>query len=309
LVNPLNIELNMEITSSNIRDFLSLFIHPDGAAKASLYNIDFSHIRRIDPVGVTALINLCYYLVERHNCRLQATGNSSDYVMNPGSRFLEDIGFYKQTMNAKFRDDAACPPTCRARFRLESERYHAWFYSEVTPWMSSIFGVNDDEISAWQEMYTVLGEIFSNIKDHAGSEAQIASVFLQHYPDDKNIHIAISDFGVGIPNTVRRVKPEIKDDSMAILQAVIDGFTSQSTPRNRGAGFDTLIKNIVHSLKGSVMVVSNFGEAMFWLDRTTNSAEVFTSREPISKIYPGTLIYLTMPTTAMPNMDNEDLSW
>jgi anti-sigma regulatory factor (Ser/Thr protein kinase) len=73
-------------------------------------------------------------------------------------------------------------------------------------------------------------------KDHAGSEAQIASVFPRHYPEDNNIHIAISDFGMGIPDTVRRVKPEIKDDCKAIPQAVIDGFTSQSTPRNRGPG-------------------------------------------------------------------------
>ena len=255
------------------------------------------------------MINLCNYLVEHQKCRLEAVGKPSDYARNHGSRFLEDIGFYQKTMNVRFKGDAACPPTCRPRFRLESEGYHAWFYSEVTPWMSSIFSVKDDEPSTWHELYTVLGEIFANIKDHAGSGAQIASVFMQHYPEAKNLHIAISDFGVGIPYNVRRVKPKIGDDSEAILHGVIDGFTSRSTPKNMGAGLDTLIKNIVNSLGGSVMIVSYFGEARFWIDKTTSTMKVSTPKSPITQVYPGTLIYLTIPTIPRPDMEDEDLSW
>lgn len=231
---PLTIELTGRICQDNIRDFLALFIFPDGTPRATSYAINFSGIENIDPAGVTALINMGYYLNKRHGCRLKATGDVSDYARNPGSRFLEDIGFYQHAMNAKFRDDAACPKTCRVHFKLDSEKYHAWFYSEAVPWMSSIFGVDADETSAWSELYTVLGEIFANIKDHAGPDAQIASVFLRHYPEEEKLHLAISDFGVGIPHNVRQVKPEMSDDRHAILQAVIDGFTSRSTPRNRG---------------------------------------------------------------------------
>ena len=87
-----------------------------------------------------------------------------------------------------------------------------------------------------------LAEIFNNIQDHSGQD--IGCLFGQHHPNEQRMLIAISDFGVGIPTTVRNVRPRL-DDAEALVHAIRDGFTSKLMPRHRGAGLALLLDNVL----------------------------------------------------------------
>jgi hypothetical protein len=55
------------------------------------------------------------------------------------------------------------------------------------------------------------------------------------------------------------------------------------------------------------MIVSYFGDARFYVN-DNGQPEVRASEHLIGNIYPGTLIYLTVPIN-IPEADEEDLEW
>ena len=303
---PKLVRLEGDITHDRIRETIRLFIDSGGLPLAYAFDIDFSQIGFVDPAGVTALTNISFYL-HQQGCTLNAQGELTHYQGNAGSRFLDDVGFYHLVMGRPFRADVCCPTHARPIYKLEWQGYSNWFYNQTVPWLASMLRAAPDVPNQWGEMYTVLGEIFANIKDHAGENAQIASVYMEYYPQKNEIHIAISDFGVGIPANVRRIKPELTNDTGAIMQAIEDGFTTKSVPANRGAGLDTLIKNVVISNGGTVKIVSWFGEADFYRRDDSTLRAKFPLFDIID-CYPGTLIYLTMPVTIETD-ELEDMQW
>ena len=82
------------------------------------------------------------------------------------------------------------------------------------------------------------------------------------YPQERKIIVSIADFGVGIPETVRRIEGELPD-SQAIIRASEDGFSSMSIPTNMGAGLHYLIQNIVENSMGRVVIRSLSGLVSF----------------------------------------------
>ena len=62
---------------------------------------------------------------------------------------------------------------------------------------------------------------------------------VQWYPNQERIHIAISDFGRGIPNALA-AKYSLRDDGEAIVLATEEGITTKSVQGNRGAGLAVL---------------------------------------------------------------------
>jgi|GEM_PF-790386 len=294
-----------DITHETIRSFISLFINKDRSPVADVYEIDFSEVGFVDPVGVTALANIAFYL-DHKGCQIKFIGELQDDPSKKGSRFLDDIGLYQLIMGCPIRQDARCPRNARPIYKLEWQGYHNWFYHTAVPWLAGRLRADGDDIKQWAEFYTILSEIFLNIKDHAGDDAQVASVFIWHHPETDEIHIAISDFGVGIPLNVRRLKPETSTDTIAILKAIIDGFTTKSVPGNRGAGLDTLIKNVVVYNGGTVKIVSGFGEARFF--NSDGNCKTDAPLNDFKEVYPGTLIYLTMPAK-LTRGETEDLEW
>ena len=121
---------------------------------------------------------------------------------------------------------------------------YAWLTYDMVPWLSGRLGVNAASLAPFK---TCLSELFNNIADH--TRYDIGGVFSQHFPrgnfpTGNCIETAVADFGMGIPESVRNVRAGLSD-SQAILLSVQEGFTSLSTPRNRGAGLGhRLIKRI-----------------------------------------------------------------
>jgi hypothetical protein len=139
---------------------------------------------------------------------------------------------------------------------------------------------------------TSLEEIFHNVNDHSGEG--IGCTFAQHFPNKKRIQIAVSDFGKGIPKTVRTKLP-LLTDSEAIKKACEEGFTTQSNVKNRGAGLPNLMRYVTQRNNGTVLIAS--GQANVSAVKGTNGTKV-TGRSQ-SGIYPGTLVQVMLRTDTL----------
>lgn len=102
-------------------------------------------------------------------------------------------------------------------------------------------------------------EALNNISDHSGSKVS-GFISTQYYKTKSELLVAICDFGKGIPYKVNSfLKTENKSklkDIEALKKALESGFSTHSTPHNRGVGLDTILSN-VNATKGEIEIVSN----------------------------------------------------
>ena len=143
-------------------------------------------------------------------------------------------------------------------------------------------------------------ELFNNICDHSKSEVQ-GYCFTQHYPNRQQLVTAVCDFGIGIPTSINQMRRTAGTASLpetaALQEALRRGVTTQSTPRNRGFGLDSLSTS-VRALGGELIFMSNFAFL------TQNEAgEVRVSKLPYC--VPGTLIVVTLNTATLPDVEDE----
>lgn len=159
------------------------------------------------------------------------------------------------------------------------------------PWIGQEVNLSDDSLSA---LRTSIEEIFHNIRDHSG--VGIGCVFAQHYPRKKEIQIAISDFGQGIPTLVRTKLPEILSDTDALRKACEEGFTTQSNVRNRGAGLANLMRYITLRNNGTVLISS--GKAQISAVQKNLTSSKITAKAS-DGFYPGTLVRAILRTDTL----------
>lgn len=139
------------------------------------------------------------------------------------------------------------------------------------------------------DLTTCIGELFNNINDH--SSYDVGCIFAQWFPKKDLVEISIADFGSGIPETVRRIEPGLSDND-AIIRAFDDGFSSQSTPRNRGVGLHLLHQNVVERFDGKISVRSQSGAV--WYARHGNSLRTVPYKA--DGFCPGTMIDIDFRT-------------
>jgi hypothetical protein len=86
--------------------------------------------------------------------------------------------------------------------------------------------------------FEAVSELCGNAIDH-GQNQLGAYIAVRRVTDPRRqISIAISDLGMGIPEHVRQRYPEWDDDGFAIAQATTEGVTGTGEP-NRGIGFSS----------------------------------------------------------------------
>ena len=83
-----------------------------------------------------------------------------------------------------------------------------------------------------------LTEAFYNIMDHAYCQNAFSLVSFDE--DREVLNVAVCDFGIGIPTSVRKVRPDIVDDKQALKKAMMVRFTVKSTSHNAGYGLDNI---------------------------------------------------------------------
>ncbi len=133
-----------------------------------------------------------------------------------------------------------------------------------------------------------LNELIMNVFDHSKSPRG-CYVCAQSYPQAKKIRLCIADFGIGILRALTQ-NPSfggLKDDYLAIIEAVKEGVTSRSTGF---AGFGlTHINRFIKVNDGKMYILSGKGKALWDFSRTTKSA---TKRQTMRAFFQGTVVKL-----------------
>jgi anti-sigma regulatory factor (Ser/Thr protein kinase) len=206
---------------------------PDRVPSEIAFN--FSILQFIKPSGIVFLSNFIHWLREQ-GCNVKLKGLESN---SPALRYLDDSLFFEQHFGKKLNPASKPRSTTRPLLKIANRDSHAWLDLNLVPWLSSQTGIPE---ASFLRLRTCLSELFNNIQHH--TKYDIGSIFAQHFPKEKEIIVALSDFGRGIPTSVRSKLPNLSD-SEAVLQAVQEGFTTRSISTNKGAGLDYLLRCVV----------------------------------------------------------------
>jgi anti-sigma regulatory factor (Ser/Thr protein kinase) len=253
----------------------------------------------IEPSGVTILSNLINWLEHKGASVGIYTGELR--TGESPNKFLDDSMFFQQHIGECLRESAHVRDTTFPLKQVNAESPIPWLEKEFIPWLAKQLHINVKQLATVQ---MCIEEVLNNIRDHAHNAT--GCIFAQYIPGNEQILISISDFGVGIPYNVQQVLPSL-NDHQALRQAVIRGFSTESTPQNRGHGLDNLIYNVVINGKGTVFIHSLKG--MLTCKNVHN--EIQYKPNNALGFYPGTLIDLVFKTNADDIFDivEEDFSW
>jgi hypothetical protein len=101
-------------------------------------------------------------------------------------------------------------------------------------------------------------EIYANAFEHSQSSIGVFSCG-QHYPNKKELHLTIVDFGQGIPYNVQSMaENSLLDPAQSIEWALKPGNTTARSTIGRGMGLDFL-QNFISSNQGNLKIFSNKG--------------------------------------------------
>lgn len=293
------IKLSSNFNFGNMYSFISAAIDENGDAKNKEIILDFAELKFIDPVAVVVLCNLIEYL-SQGGVSISFKGINAPFT---GAIFLDNAGFFRHYMSSPLRPHAVQQDTTLPLKLVESPRATPYLYQDLIPWLARRLMTTSIALST---VRVCLEEIFHNIKDHSG--VGMGWVFAQHFPKLKEVHIAISDFGNGIPANVRKIRP-MATGAEALSLAIQEGFTTKSNVQNRGAGLAVLTRYVTLRNGGGVFITS--GNAYISVVPQGDAIKT-TSRERLVT-YPGTLIHVILKTdtleTLYEDIEPEEFSW
>lgn len=163
------------------------------------------------------------------------------------------------------------PPHTSLYYRAQTGSENLVELSEITKWkeMGGALKKTRSVVNRWfpekpyqfcANLITLLKETVENSCDHSGKHPGegICYYVVQKYHrnDGIELHIAVSDVGVGMLESQRRVFPETKDDIAAICGALLDGKSGRET--GGGLGYHA-IKDALGQLNGRLTIRSGQG--------------------------------------------------
>lgn len=282
----ITVDLPKQFNVASMFLFISKAVDDQCNAKCSKICFNFSKLNFIEPVGIVVLSNLIQYF---HKMKVKVTfkGHKEN---SPANRFLDDAGFFNQYLGKYSFESSSKRSTTSELMLVSNSNATNYLYFTLMPWIGLEVNLSDESLSA---LRSSIEEIFHNIRDHSGVD--IGCVFAQHYPRNREIQIAISDFGQGIPTLVRTKIPEITDTD-ALRKACEEGFTTKCNVRNRGAGLTNLMRYITLRNNGTVLISS--GNAQVSAVRKNATSSKITAK--ISNgFYPGTLVRAILRTDTL----------
>lgn len=296
----LDIRLPRQFNAHTMYGFIGQALTDDGDARASRIHFDFTELEFIEPSGVVVLSNLVEHL---RRCKVR--GNMHCPHKSPGVRYLDDAGFFAR-YNGKPLIAQAQPREGMLPLQLvEGMKGTNYVFTMLVPWLARQLAVSENSLGT---LRVCLEEIFLNVEHHSGTGIGCISAQIFQKPDHQ-LHMAISDFGNGIPRLVRTVAPQLTD-AQAVRLACQEGFSTKSNVRNRGAGIPNLIKIITSPAWGTVWIDSGFGNVSAAHGR--DGAKIVSRDRP--NYYPGTLVRITINLSAVlaslpAENQPEDLEW
>lgn len=281
----ITVELPSNFNASTMYQFVAHLLSEQRDAKCTKVYFDFSKVTFIEPVGIVVLSNLIEYL-KKLGVSVWFKGHK---IRTKCTTFLDDSGFFEQYLKSRIFTGSGLRSTTIPLKLIAQTEFTSYLYIKLMPWIGREVGLSEQSLSA---LRTSLEEIFHNVNDHSG--VGVGCTFAQHYPNKKQIQIAVSDFGRGIPHVVRTKLPALKD-SEALKKACEEGFSTQSNVRNRGAGLPNLMRYVTQRNDGTVLIAS--GEANLSACKGLNGTKL-TSRTQ-SGFYPGTLVRVILRTDTL----------
>jgi anti-sigma regulatory factor (Ser/Thr protein kinase) len=293
------VKLPKQFNSDTMYPFIATAIDEQCDASCTEITFDFEDLQFIEPVGVVVLSNLVEYLLKLG----VRTGFTGLTFPSNGVIYLDDSGFFAQYIGKPLRVHAVSRETTLPLRLVANPQAIGYLYQTMVPWIAQRLKTTAIALAT---VRVCLEEIFHNISDHSGVD--VGCVHAQHFPKLKQIEIAISDFGLGIPNNVWKVRPGISS-SDALALAIQEGFTTKSNVRNRGAGLAVLMKYVTLRNKGVVLITSGKGN----VSAVERGGQLkITARERPS-LYPGTLIRVILNTDSLQDLfediEHEEFSW
>lgn len=289
-------ELPRQFNAETMYPFLERALEIAGTTTSGLLHLDFHALQFIHPEGVVVLANLIRY-IESRGTKIVFRFSA---VNTPANIYLDDCGFFLEHSGKRLFGTGELRSTTMPIQRIDGDRSTEYLYWKLIPWIARAIEESPKSIDA---LRTSLEEIFHNMRDHSGVDA--GCVFAQHFPAQKEIRIAVADFGAGIPSTIRSIHPAATDRH-ALLLACEEGVTAGRNGHNRGAGLPNLIRYVAQRIGGVVSLHS--GEA------TLVAVSGVQRARGIRGFFPGTMVVVSIPTSelrkrAVKDVEPEEFEW
>lgn len=282
--------------------FLSQIVDEQKNTQCSELVFDFSRLEFVDPVGVVILSNVIEYF-RQIKCRVSFANHNSN---SDGLKFLDDAGFFLRYLKKSLSSSSKVRSTTLPLNLIHESEVQQYLLMTLMPWIGATVGMRAESLSS---IRVSLEEVLHNVRDHSG--VKVGCTFAQHFPNRNRLQVAISDFGHGIPEVVRRVEKNLQDPA-AIRRACQEGFTTKSNVVNRGAGLPTLINYVTRANGGNVLIASGKGKlSAVPLPHGPLPYKIATST--LRGFYPGTLVRVILRTDtlelAAEDAEIETFSW
>lgn len=270
----------------------------DGCPADNHFIFDFSNLTWIDGSGLTVISNTLEWLYH-HGARVEFANFNRPHTASIS--YLDDCGFFERHIGDKLHPFSRPRATTLPFMRVDEGHSHGWLENEFTPFMCYVLNVQSGALAS---IRSCVGEVFNNIADH--STLNMGFVHVQHYPNMDRVRVTVSDFGRGIPNTIRDRIPGLTD-TQAVLRATEEGVTAQTTPRNRGLGLDLLIRRVTSN--NGIVTINSYNGALVCKAGRAGAVERIPSGG--NAPYPGTLVDISMRTDRFVGDDytEEEIEW
>ncbi len=253
--------------------------------KANCITLHFSNdikLEELEPLHLVTLACMIQHFIDLDTKVFLSNNNKeiANYIYN-------DLGFKHYWADGCNHVDSLTDVNIFNLWRIvETEK--ELYAKKVESYLKQQF-FNGKDLSA---ISVSLIEAFYNIFDHAQANGNAFSL-IKFDPRTNKLHVAISDFGIGITQSIRNRYPEkiIERDSDAIKLSIQDSFTIQSTNHNKGLGFSNILNNV-----DTARIFSNTGLFV----KLKNNQRFLTS----TFSFPGTLIYYDLDLS---KLDNEEI--
>ena len=258
---------------------------------------DFKELEWVEPSGITVLTNLFGWL-KKQGIIIEISKEKKDHLSiwsrkYEAMKYLEDAGFFKlHGFEDNMYGQASLRSTMLPITQIAYENYVQWNNTDFLLYLQA----QTHRSSEFSNILVAVQEIFNNIKNH--STVDIGCTFAQFYPSKNEICLSFSDFGIGIPNSVRHLNPELCDSELLEF-AVREGVSTQSDPANRGAGLWNIVRGLTNAEVGRVYIRSNYGRIWY------RDKEVYNKLDA-EAFYPGTFFEIRL-NTANPDLYDDDM--
>ncbi|MEO6883121.1 MAG: ATP-binding protein [Bacteroidia bacterium] len=287
----------LAVETSNITEDWADFLNQNRLTKLNKHpqtiEFDMLNVRFIKPHHVVSLACL---IEEYHLKKIEISFKNTS---SKGAKYLEKLNFFQYWEEGFNRKDYRQTQigTAFCLWKLHPEMISPYTSMSTNYYRNHFFSGKD-----LQPLDTALVEIFNNIIDHAQSEVS-GYVFTQYYPNKNEIVLSMCDFGKGIPNTINTfLKQEGKEpltDDEALEKAFEKGFSTKSTPQNRGFGLNNVI-SAVKTLKSGLTITSNHG--------FVEQNSTYFRKRAIANNFPGTQIVIKLKTENLRPLETEEIS-